>query len=128
MSIKDFVNFMINEVSVDPNYGSSVDANTLASLKQLQPFINTNTIKKQMTSNEIANTFGIDKSLVDQLFLFYRTTQDSKSTMTINEFATFSLSLKSNPSFASMFDEETTKKLTLLQTLSNDNIINKEYK
>ena len=128
MSIKDFVNFMINEVSVDPNYGSSVDANTLASLKQLQPFINTNTINKQMTSNEIANTFGIDKSLVDQLFLFYRTTQDSKSTMTINEFATFSLSLKSNPSFASMFDEETTKKLTLLQTLSNDNIINKEYK
>ena len=46
MSIKDFVNFMINEVSVNPNYGSSVDANTLASLKQLQPFINTAAISK----------------------------------------------------------------------------------
>ena len=126
MSIKDFVNFMINEVSVDPNYGSSVDANTLASLKQLQPFINTNTINKQMTSNEIANTFGIDKSLVDQLFLFYRTTQDSKSTMTINEFANVSLNMSNQDAYKDMFDESTIKSLNMLSTLSSEQIIANE--
>lgn len=126
MSIKDFVNFMINEVSVDPNYGSSVDANTLASLKQLQPFINTNTINKQMTSNEIANTFGIDKSLVDQLFLFYRTTQDSKSTMTINEFANVSLNMSNQDAYKDMFDESTIKSLNMLSTLSSEQIITNE--
>ena len=126
MSIKDFVNFMINEVSVDPNYGSSVDANTLASLKQLQPFINTNTINRQMTSNEIANTFGIDKSLVDQLFLFYRTTQDSKSTMTINEFANVSLNMSNQDAYKDMFDESTIKSLNMLSTLSSEQIIANE--
>lgn len=126
MSIKDFVNFMINEVSVDPNYGSSVDANTLASLKQLQPFINTNTINKQMTSNEIANTFGIDKSLVDQLFLFYRTTQDSKSTMTINEFANVALNMSNQDAYKDMFDESTIKSLNMLSTLSSEQIIANE--
>lgn len=126
ISIKDFVNFMINEVSVDPNYGSSVDANTLASLKQLQPFINTNTINKQMTSNEIANTFGIDKSLVDQLFLFYRTTQDSKSTMTINEFANVALNMSNQDAYKDMFDESTIKSLNMLSTLSSEQIIANE--
>lgn len=126
MSIKDFVNFMINEVSVDPNYGSSVDANTLASLKQLQPFINTNTINKQMTSNEIANTFGIDKSLVDQLFLFYRITQDSKSTMTINEFANVALNMSNQDAYKDMFDESTIKSLNMLSTLSSEQIITNE--
>lgn len=126
MSIKDFVNFMINEVRVDPNYGSSVDANTLASLKQLQPFINTNTINKQMTSNEIANTFGIDKSLVDQLFLFYRTTQDSKSTMTINEFANVALNMSNQDAYKDMFDESTIKSLNMLSTLSSEQIITNE--
>ena len=126
MSIKDFVNFMINEVSVDPNYGSSVDANTLASLKQLQPFINTNTINRQMTSNEIANTFGIDKSLVDQLFLFYRTTQDSKSTMTINEFANVALNMSNQDAYKDMFDESTIKSLNMLSTLSSEQIIANE--
>ena len=126
MSIKDFVNFMINEVSVDPNYGSSVDANTLASLKQLQPFINTNTINKQMTSNEIANTFGIDKSLVDQLFLFYRTTQDSKSIMTINEFANVALNMSNQDAYKDMFDESTIKSLNMLSTLSSEQIIANE--
>ena len=126
MSIKDFVNFMINEVSVDPNYGSSVDANTLVSLKQLQPFINTNTINKQMTSNEIANTFGIDKSLVDQLFLFYRTTQDSKSTMTINEFANVALNMSNQDAYKDMFDESTIKSLNMLSTLSSEQIITNE--
>lgn len=126
MSIKDFVNFMINEVRVDPNYGSSVDANTLASLKQLQPFINTNTINKQMTSNEIANTFGIDKSLVDQLFLFYRTTQDSKSTMTINEFANVALNMSNQDAYKDIFDESTIKSLNMLSTLSSEQIITNE--
>lgn len=126
MSIKDFVNFMINEVSVDPNYGSSVDANTLASLKQLQPFINTNTINKQMTSKEIANNFGIDKSLVDQLFLFYRTTQDSKSTMTINEFANVALNMSNQDAYKDMFDESTIKSLNMLSTLSSEQIITNE--
>lgn len=126
MSIKDFVNFMINEVSVDPNYGSSVDANTLASLKRLQPFIKTNTINKQMTSNEIANTFGIDKSLVDQLFLFYRTTQDSKSTMTINEFANVALNMSNQDAYKDMFDESTIKSLNMLSTLSSEQIITNE--
>lgn len=127
ITISEFVNFMLNEVATDQNYSSSIDSNTLNSLKQLKPFTNSNNINKQMTSNEIAQLFGIDKNLVDKLFLFYRTTINSSTTMTINEFSSIALELKNNPSFSNMFNEETINKLTVLKTLSDDNNINMKY-
>ena len=127
MTINEFVNFMLNEVSKDESYKNSIDQNTLKSLKTLKQFTDKNIVNKQMTSSEIAKTFNIDKSLVDQIFLFYKTTQNTEIKMTINEFATISLNLKSNSNFSSMFNDETTKKLVLLQKLSNEDVINKKY-
>lgn len=127
MTIKDFVDFMLNEVANDPSYSQSIEANTLSSLKQLTPFTDANIINKKMTSIEIASIFGIDKSLVEQLFLFYRTTIESTSTMTMNEFARFALELKDNPNYSGMFSNDMIEKLTLLEILSNDTKINYDY-
>ena len=127
ITIKDFVNFMLDEVANDPEYSSSLDNETKESLEKLKPFIDNNTINKEMTADEISKTFGIDKSLVSQLFLFYRTTIDSNTKMTLNAFANLALSLKDNESYKNMFNEETIKSLTLLQILSDENKINTKY-
>ena len=119
MTIKEFVNFMLNDVANDKEYSSSLDGATISKLKQLQKFADVNNINKKMDASELSGIFGIDKDLIEQLFLFYRTTVDSNTKMTLNEFANFALDMSSNDSYKDMFDENTIKSLTLLKTLSN---------
>ena len=127
MTIKDFVNFILNEVANDDEYSSSISEDTLSALNRLKPFIEENKINEQMTSDEIATIFQIDKNLVDQLFLFYRTTSTSDTKMTIHKFATLALQLKDNGNYKDMFSEDVVQKITLLQNLSDDALINKGY-
>ncbi len=119
MTIKDFVNFMLNDVANDNEYSSSLDGATISKLKQLQKFTDKNNINKKMDASELSSIFGIDKDLIAQLFLFYRTTVGSNTKMTLNEFANFTLNMARNDSYKNMFDENTIKSLTLLKTISN---------
>ena len=119
MTIKEFVNFMLNDVASDKEYSSSLDAKTILKLKQLQKFVDVNNINKKMNASELSSIFGIDKNLISQLFLFYRTTIDSNTKMTLNEFATFALNMSNESAYKDMFDDNTIKLLTLLKTLSN---------
>lgn len=127
MTMADFVNFMLGTVVNNKTYASSIDNATIASLKQLQPFTDKNNINRQMSQSEIASLFGLDEKTVNDLFLFARTSGNSTTTMTINEFATIALSLKDNSSLSSMFNEEMVNKLTVLKTLSDTSNINKKY-
>ena len=124
MTIKEFVNFMLNDVANDKEYSSSLDKATISKLKQLQKFADVNNINKKMDASELSSVFGIDKDLIEQLFLFYRTTVDSNTKMTLNEFANFALNMSSNDSYKDMFDKNTIELLTILQSLSNEQIIN----
>ncbi len=124
MTIKEFVNFMLNDVANDKEYSASLDGATISKLKQLQKFADVNNINKKMDASELSSIFGIDKELIFQLFLFYRTTIDSNTKMTLNEFANFALHMSSNDAYKDMFDENTIELLTLLQSLSNEQIIN----
>ena len=119
MTIKEFVNFMLNDVANDKEYSSSLDAKTISKLKQLQKFTDVNNINKKMNASELSSIFGIDKDLIEQLFLFYRITIDSNTKMTLNEFATFALNMSNESAYKDMFDDNTIKSLTLLKTLSN---------
>ncbi len=127
MTIADFVNFMLGTVVNNKTYASSIDDATIASLKQLQPFTDKNSINRQMNQSEIASLFGLDEKTVNDLFLFARASGNSTTTMTINEFATIALSLKDNSSLSSKFNEEMVNKLTVLKTLSDTSNINKKY-
>ncbi len=126
MTIKTFVNFMLNDVASDSKYASSLDSKTIAKLKQLQNFTNVDKINKKMNSSELSKIFGIDKKLIEELFLFYRTTTKSTTKMTLNEFADFALKLSNQELYKDTIDNQTKKSLTLLKTLSDDRVINNE--
>ena len=69
ITIKDFVNFMLNDVANDKEYSSNLDSNTISKLQTLQKFTNTDYINKKMNALELSNMLGIDKYLVEQLLL-----------------------------------------------------------
>ncbi len=119
MTIREFVNFMLTDVANDKEYSSSLDAATISKLNQLQKFANVNNINKKMNSSELSNVFEIDKDLIEQLFLFYRTTINSNTKMTLNEFVNFAFNMSLENTYKDMFDENTIQSLTILKTLSN---------
>ncbi len=126
MTIKDFVNFMLNDVAKDSKYSKSLDKATLSKLKQLQNFTDLSKINKKMTASELSNIFGIDQNLIEQLFLFYRTTMESNTKLTLQEFATFAIELSREDAYKEMFDKDTLQSLTVLKSLSDENNIKRD--
>ena len=124
MTVKDFINFILDDVANDSKYNSNIDKNTINSLKQLKTFTDINIINKEMNAKELSNIFGMDVESINKLFMLYRITTISNSKLTISEFASIALELSSNDEYKSMFNEEMINKLRFLQYLSNDSIIN----
>ncbi len=122
MTIKDFVNFMLNDVAKDSKYNSSLDKSTISKLQRLQNFTEVSKINKEMNSSELSNIFGLDKNLIEQLLLFYRTNLESNTKLTLNEFATFALEMSKNVAYKDMFSKTNIKDLTLLKTLSDNSV------
>ena len=65
ISIKDFINFVLNDLAKDKRYSSSLDENTINNLKRLEPFTKTTLINQKMSSEEIANILGITTKAID---------------------------------------------------------------
>ncbi len=125
MTLSQFIDFMYKEVLPNAQYSSSIDSETKKSLDQLKTFNNKNIINKKMNAVEMANLFGIDESLVSQLFLFYNSLQDTTNKLTLNEFANFTLNnVVTNDAYKNMFSLDQIAQLKLLQTLSDEQLIN----
>ncbi|MCM1053386.1 MAG: MMPL family transporter [Ruminococcus sp.] len=126
MTIKTFVDFMLNDVAKDPEYNSSLDDDTISKLEQLKKFTDNNTINKKMNAKELSNMFEIDEDLIEQLLLFHRIKSDSNTKITLNEFAKTALRLANDNEYEDMFDDDTIDSLNLLKTLSTDSVVSKE--
>ena len=126
ITIKDFVSFEINEVATDKEYKDEISDETLKDLKDLQKFTINSNINKKMDAKELSDMFNIKEDMVEKLLLYYRTTIDSDSKLTINEFANFTLDLSDDKDYKDMFDKDTIKKLKILEKLSDDKYINKD--
>lgn len=124
MSLNTFVRFMNNDVLTNPTYASNIDSNAKNSLKVLEKYINKSNITKNMTSNELANFYGIDEALVNQLYLYYYSIHGVDEKLTLYDFSKFTIqSVMINEEYASSISEEMRTSLQLLNTFSNQNVI-----
>ena len=124
MTVKDFINFILNDVSHDSKYNSNIDKNIIDNLKKLKSFTDKNIINKEMNAKELSKLYGIEEDSINKLFILYRINNVSNSKITLNEFATMALDLSKNDEYKNMFNDEMINKLKLLQFLSNESIIN----
>lgn len=126
LTIKDFVNFVNNEVLTNNDYCSDIPKSAKNNLNTLNKFLDKNTITKSMNSTEMAHLFGMDKNTLDSLYLYYYSIHGVDNKLSINEFANFVINnVLSNEQYASQFDSNTVTNLKLLQTMSNKSIIDK---
>ena len=126
LTIKDFVNFINNDVLTNNDYSNNIPKSAKDDLCTLNKFLDKNKITKSMNSAEMANLFGLDKPTVDNLYLYYYSIYGVDNKLSINEFANFVINnVLTNKEYASGLDNDTIVNLKLLQTMSNNNVIEK---
>lgn len=125
ITLKNFVDFMLNDVASNPGYASSLDDATIGSLKELQYFTNTSLISKKMNAKELSNLLGIDETLVDQLLLVYQMTAGTTDALlTPLELTSFILKTKDNELFMNKLDAASIGKLTLVNKVMESTLKN----
>ena len=84
LTIKDFVNFVNNEVLTNNDYSSNIPKSAKDALSTLNKFLDKNTITKSMNSTEMANLFGMYKNTIDSLYLYYYSIHGVDNKLSIN--------------------------------------------
>ncbi len=129
ISLNEFVKFMNEDVLTDEKYAVKINSESRSKLNTLSKFTDKEKLQTKLTSNKMAEMFGIDNNTMSELYKYYNYINSANVKMTIQEFVNFVLNDVINDSnYANSFDEETMKNLKLLKTFSDTNIINKQMK
>lgn len=143
MTISEFSTFVLNDVVTNSQYASSLDETTIANIKMLNTFSNTEIINKQMSSQELSKLTGMDEGTIKQVLLLKYSKIDSGTTKvednvikdesleidtsnwvaTPNELVNLILS---NSDLANVSEAQIAQ-LKLLSTIMNSSINNTEY-
>lgn len=126
LPINTLMNFLTMDVFPNPTYARYLNADMIGELNKLRPFMNKDTITKKMNSQSMASVFGMDESMVNQLYLYSSMQQEITTKMSFHEFADFVLK-DIIPKREYAFDEATLTKLNLLQMFSDSAFINQNY-
>lgn len=97
----------------DGKYGDLLDETMSSQLERMAMFTDETRINAPMGAQELSAVFGIDRGMISQLFVMSGVDQ-----MSMREFADFvSGNILTNSAYAAMFDEETAKNLSMMQSM-----------
>lgn len=131
MTLPAFVDFLQNDVAKNKTYASSFDKKTMAQIKSLSVYTKKDSIQKQRTADEMAQTLGMDAAQTAQIYQVYQMmnnpqaggSQDAAEgsaaasqpqTLSLKQFTDF---LLSNQQLSGSLDQQTKAQLTQLQKL-----------
>ncbi len=127
LTIKEFVDFMNKDILTNKKYAKNIDENTKNSLKTLTKFTNVNIITKQMTSNEMAKLFGVDKQIMADLYSYYLIKNPMSTKLSLNEFANFVVNdVLTDQTLSKTIDNDARENIKLLAKFSDKRIINQK--
>jgi hypothetical protein len=121
MSVPNFVSFLTEDVASNDMFASYFDDETKRQMETLALYTNPENIQKPMSREGLASAFGMDESMVDEIFTMIALDgAPAIEAMPLKDFVDFLCSLMANDQYASMFDDATKTQLLFLQnTLAN---------
>lgn len=120
LTIKQFIDFILDDVLNNKDYSNQIDKETINNLKRLRTFTKESVINKKMNSKELSDMFKVDSNLIEQLLLFNRINSESKTKLTLNTFSETALYLSNDNNYKSLFNINSLKSLEQLNFLSNE--------
>jgi len=120
LSLKTFADFLVDDVSKQPEYAEMMDKNTLAQVEQMKAFTDPAVIKKPLTYTELAELMGMEAEQVKLLYV-YAQSQDSAyrpASMAMGDFVRYLSGQAANPLFASQLGADAAAQMKLLGQFS----------
>lgn len=126
LTFSDFINFIENEAYNNENISGHIDNETRNNISRLKNFTNLNSINIKHSSTDIANILEIDKSKVDDIFIYYLS-KNNETKISLNEFVNFiNKDVLTNASYSNKFDNDNKNKLNTLSKFTNKQSIQKK--
>ena len=123
MTFNDFVNFIEKEAYNNEKTNEKIDAETKKDITRLKNFITASSINQKRTSGEIASILEMDKSKIDDIFIYYLS-KNNNVQISLNEFVSFmNKDVLTSEKYASQIDSESKGKLNTLSKFTNKQII-----
>ncbi len=120
LTINEFVNFIISNVSKNENYTSFFPEELLKKLVQIEKLSNKDLVEKNMSREELSAILNMDKKTIEKILLLKNNNISSTSNMTLKEF------FKVIENNASTLNIDQTSFKTILPFINNENEINTE--
>ena len=96
ISYKDFIDFLVNDVSKNPQYKNNFDEESLNRLQTVNTIINDSINNKKYTKDEVYNILSklsnnLDNDLIDLVYIYYGSKNEYNKdwTLTIEEFSRY---------------------------------------
>ncbi len=125
LTIKQFLDFT-NNYLLKSEYKNNLSNDQIAKLNTLNKFANTNILQKELSVEDMASLFSMDKQSVKGIYDLNKSLKAPTTKMTINTFANFiNTKLINNKEYQALIAKEKDK-LNLLNTFSQTDFINQK--
>ncbi len=125
LSLVEFVDFM-NSYLLKSEYATSLSSNQRKDLETLTRFTNPKNRTKK-SSKEISKLLGLKEQEVEKIYLYQFLGQDTKTKLTLYDFATFvEEEVFPNPEYASFMTKDSKQQIALLKKWSDSDQILKK--
>ncbi len=123
MTFNEFINFIEDEAYSNEKTNEKIDEKTKKDITRLKNFVTDASMNKKRDAKDIANILDIDKSQVDDLFIYYLS-KNSSTKITLNEFIDFmNKDVLTNKKYSSKISNENKTKLNTLSKFTNKKTI-----
>lgn len=114
--------------SNNPSISSSIDKNTLSTLKLLKTIMESVNNNTKYTASSLAKLLNLNKSDVELLYSLYGSKNKNNYSISLNEFITFMINdVLKNKTYSTIIDNATKKKLESINEIMNDTLNDKKY-
>ena len=126
MTFNEFVEFLENEVYDEPDMKNQIDDETKENVDRLKNFTSEAQINKQRSTLEIAGILGMDKTDVEDIFVYYNSKHNNLK-IGINDFIKFmNNDVLTNEKYSKNVDKKTREDLKTLSKYTSIDTIKKK--
>jgi len=113
LTLNEFITFLKNDILTNPKYSNLFNEETISQIDTLYTYTNKDFITEYFTTKELSNILNIPKNSIELILLSKRSQTDNGLEITLNEFTTQVIQLKTNTNFLDNID------ITKIEILNN---------
>ncbi|MCD8300789.1 MAG: MMPL family transporter, partial [Clostridiales bacterium] len=125
MSPMEFVDFLINDVASDENYGSMLDSGTMANLTMIQTIMTASVNGTKYSYSGMASLFGMDASTMKMLYT-YKDADSQSKTWKLSVQTVINFIMNNQSTFGSMLGDNLSS-LAMAQKIINGSVAGTSY-